>query len=59
MAKIEGIFEMARRITQPVSVGDVVVGGNAPISVQSMTKTDTRDIQATVNQIKQLEEAGC
>ena len=59
MAKIEGIFEMARRITQPVSVGDVVVGGNAPISVQSMTKTDTRDIKATVNQIKQLEEAGC
>ncbi|MBG92100.1 MAG: flavodoxin-dependent (E)-4-hydroxy-3-methylbut-2-enyl-diphosphate synthase [SAR202 cluster bacterium] len=50
---------MARRITQPVSVGDVVVGGNAPISVQSMTKTDTRDIKATVNQIKQLEEAGC
>ena len=59
MAKIEGIFEMARRITQPVSIGDVVVGGNAPISVQSMTKTDTRDIKATVNQIKQLEEAGC
>ena len=50
---------MTRRITQPVSVGDVVVGGNAPISVQSMTKTDTRDIKATVNQIKQLEEAGC
>ena len=50
---------MVRRITQPVSVGDVVVGGNAPISVQSMTKTDTRDIKATVNQIKQLEEAGC
>ena len=59
MAKIEGVFEMARRITQPISVGDVVVGGNAPISVQSMTKTDTRDIKATVNQIKQLEEAGC
>lgn len=50
---------MARRVTQPVSIGDVVVGGNAPISVQSMTKTDTRDIKATVNQIKQLEEAGC
>ena len=50
---------MARRVTQPVSVGDVVVGGNAPISVQSMTKTDTRNVKATVNQIKQLEEAGC
>ena len=50
---------MARRVTQPVSIGDVVVGGNAPISVQSMTKTDTRNVKATVNQIKQLEEAGC
>ncbi|MEC9321684.1 MAG: flavodoxin-dependent (E)-4-hydroxy-3-methylbut-2-enyl-diphosphate synthase [Chloroflexota bacterium] len=50
---------MARRVTQPVSIGNVVVGGNAPISVQSMTKTDTRNVKATVNQIKQLEEAGC
>jgi len=50
---------MARRVTQPVSIGDVVVGGNAPISVQSMTKTDTRNVKATGNQIKQLEEAGC
>ena len=35
------------------------VGGDAPVTVQSMTKTDTRDVVATVNQIKGLEEAGC
>jgi len=39
-------------------VGDVAVGGNAPISVQSMTNTLTTDVKATVKQIKQLEEAG-
>ena len=48
-----------RRVTKPLYVGDVKVGGDAPVSVQSMTKTDTRDVDATVRQIKQLEEAGC
>ena len=48
-----------RRPTKPVYVGDVKVGGDAPITVQSMTKTDTRDVKATVRQIKELEEAGC
>ena len=48
-----------RRITKPLYVGDVKVGGDAPISVQSMTKTDTRDVAATVRQIRELEEAGC
>ena len=48
-----------RRATKPVYVGDVKVGGGADISVQSMTKTDTRDVKATVRQIHQLEEAGC
>ena len=48
-----------RRITKALSVGDVVVGGDAPITVQSMTKTDTRDVAATVDQIKGLEEVGC
>ena len=48
-----------RRITKAINVGDVVVGGDAPISVQSMTKTDTRDVAATVAQIRGLEEAGC
>jgi (E)-4-hydroxy-3-methylbut-2-enyl-diphosphate synthase len=48
-----------RRPTKPVWVGNVKVGGDAPITVQSMTKTDTRDVKATVRQIKELEAAGC
>ncbi len=48
-----------RRISKLVQVGDVTIGGDAPITVQSMTKTDTRDVEATVNQIKGLEEVGC
>ncbi|MBN18760.1 MAG: 4-hydroxy-3-methylbut-2-en-1-yl diphosphate synthase [Chloroflexi bacterium] len=50
---------MHRRITKPIYVGKVKIGGDANISVQSMTKTDTRDILATVKQIKELEEVGC
>ena len=50
---------MERRRTRQISIGPVKVGGDAPISVQSMTKTDTRDIQKTVHQIRRLEEAGC
>jgi (E)-4-hydroxy-3-methylbut-2-enyl-diphosphate synthase len=48
-----------RKKTRPISIGSVKVGGKAPISVQSMTKTDTRDIRKTVRQIRRLEEAGC
>jgi len=48
-----------RRETRPVSVGGVVVGGGAPISVQSMTCTDTRDVPATLAQIRRLADAGC
>lgn len=48
-----------RRPTKPVYVGGVKVGGGADIAVQSMTKTDTRDVAATVRQIHELEEAGC
>ena len=48
-----------RRPTKPVHVGAVKVGGGADITVQSMTKTDTRDVAATVRQIHELEEAGC
>jgi len=40
-------------------IGDVPVGGGAPVSVQSMTKTDTRDAKATLAQIRDLAEAGC
>ena len=50
---------MARRVTKAVNVGNVKVGGDAPITVQSMTKTDTRDVKATVSQILELEQAGC
>ena len=49
----------ARRKSIPVRVGDVVVGGAAPIAVQTMTKTDTRDVRATLNQIAALADAGC
>lgn len=45
--------------TRQVMVGGVPVGGGAPVSVQSMTNTDTRDVEATVAQIHRLEQAGC
>jgi (E)-4-hydroxy-3-methylbut-2-enyl-diphosphate synthase len=48
-----------RRTSRQIRLGDVLVGGEAPISVQSMTKTDTRDVAATVRQIRELEECGC
>ena len=50
---------MIRRTSKPLRIGKVTVGGDAPIVVQSMTKTDTRDIPATINQIKELEDCGC
>ncbi|MCI0468691.1 MAG: flavodoxin-dependent (E)-4-hydroxy-3-methylbut-2-enyl-diphosphate synthase [Nitrospirae bacterium] len=46
-------------MTRQITVGNVAIGGGSPISVQSMTKTDTRDVPATVNQIKSLEAAQC
>jgi len=49
----------ARRNTRQIHLGDIPIGGGAPVVVQSMTNTDTRDWQATVNQIKRLEEVGC
>ncbi len=48
-----------RRVSKKVFAGKVQIGGGAPVSVQSMTKTDTRDIRSTVKQILQLEDAGC
>lgn len=50
---------MKRKITKKVKVGNMFIGGNAPISIQSMTNTDTRNINATINQIKELEDHGC
>jgi (E)-4-hydroxy-3-methylbut-2-enyl-diphosphate synthase len=48
-----------RRKTRQIQLGKLKVGGDAPITVQSMTKTDTRDVRATVQQIWDLEAAGC
>ena len=48
-----------RRVSKQIHVGSVAVGGDARVTVQSMTKTDTRDVAATVEQIRGLEEAGC
>src|ERR1700694_2693713 len=50
---------VTRRKSIPVNVGGVVIGGAAPIAVQTMTKTDTRDVRATLRQIHELKEAGC
>jgi (E)-4-hydroxy-3-methylbut-2-enyl-diphosphate synthase len=48
-----------RRVSKPIQIGRVTVGGDAPIVVQSMTKTDTADVMSTVRQIKELEDCGC
>ncbi|OGO03350.1 MAG: 4-hydroxy-3-methylbut-2-en-1-yl diphosphate synthase [Chloroflexi bacterium RBG_13_53_26] len=46
-------------MARTLRIGDVTVGGGAPVVVQSMTKTDTRDVAATVRQIRTLEDCGC
>lgn len=48
-----------RRVSKQLHIGQVRIGGGAPVAVQSMTKTDTRDARATIHQIKELEECGC
>jgi (E)-4-hydroxy-3-methylbut-2-enyl-diphosphate synthase len=48
-----------RKKTRQVKIGNVTVGGDAPVRIQSMTTTHTRDVDATVDQIQQLTEAGC
>jgi len=50
---------IVRRVSKPIRIGSVTIGGDSPIVVQSMTKTDTRDVMSTINQIKELEECGC
>jgi (E)-4-hydroxy-3-methylbut-2-enyl-diphosphate synthase len=52
-------MHISRRKTRQVKVGKVRIGGDAPISVQSMCSTDTRDVTATVAEIRRMEEAGC
>jgi (E)-4-hydroxy-3-methylbut-2-enyl-diphosphate synthase len=48
-----------RKMTRQIKIGAVTVGGDAPVAVQSMTNTDTRDVAATVAQVSRLEAAGC
>jgi (E)-4-hydroxy-3-methylbut-2-enyl-diphosphate synthase len=48
-----------RRPTKPVFIGDVKVGGDAPVVVQSMTATDTADVEATLEQVRELADLGC
>ena len=48
-----------RRISKPIQIGKVTIGGGAPIVVQSMTNTDTRDVRATIAQIRELEDCDC
>ncbi|NLJ99350.1 MAG: flavodoxin-dependent (E)-4-hydroxy-3-methylbut-2-enyl-diphosphate synthase [Tissierellia bacterium] len=50
---------MKRKKTRKIMIGDVPVGGNSSISIQSMTNTETKDIANTVKQIQRLEAAGC
>jgi len=48
-----------RRKSRAVKAGSIIIGGGFPVSIQSMTNTDTRDVKATVKQIKRLTRAGC
>jgi len=50
---------MKRRESKKIKVGDLFIGGDAPITIQSMTNTKTSDVEATVQQILELEQAGC
>jgi len=52
-------FATIRRPSREVSVGEIGVGGSNPIRVQSMTTTNTQDVEATVKQAIDLAEAGC
>jgi (E)-4-hydroxy-3-methylbut-2-enyl-diphosphate synthase len=59
MLYCEEIFETKRRKTREVKVGSVGIGGNNPVRIQSMTTSNTRDVEATVLQILRLEQEGC
>ncbi len=50
---------MERKKTRQIHIGSVAIGGDAPVSVQSMTNTKTADVSATISQIRALTEAGC
>jgi len=53
------VIKLLRKKTKVIKVGNVLIGGDNPVSVQSMTNTLTKDIVSTINQIKRLEDAGC
>lgn len=52
-------YNKIRRESRKIYVGNTAIGGNAPVTIQSMTNTDTHDIGSTFLQIKRLEDAGC
>ena len=54
---IDNINDIRKKV-KTVKIGNILIGGNNPISIQSMTNTDTRDIKSTVEQIKFLDDAG-
>lgn len=56
--KIETSLAIARRTTRKVKVGNIFIGGDAPVAVQTMTKTKTDDVKATIEQIHQVQQAG-
>ena len=56
---MEDFSPIVRKTTRKINLGGVLIGGDAPIAVQSMTNTDTHNVKATIAQIKELEEAGC
>ena len=52
-------MSLQRRSSRVVRVGKLLMGGDAPISIQSMCNTDTHDKEATLSQVRSLEKAGC
>ena len=53
------MIQAIRNRTREVRIGDLLIGANHPVAVQSMTTTDTKDFEQTLSEIKALEEAGC
>ena len=50
---------MIRKETRKIKIGNLYIGGDSKVAIQSMTNTDTRDVKATIEQILKLEAAGC
>ncbi|MFZ1299748.1 MAG: flavodoxin-dependent (E)-4-hydroxy-3-methylbut-2-enyl-diphosphate synthase, partial [Leptotrichiaceae bacterium] len=48
-----------KRVSRVVKIGNISIGGNNPVAIQSMTNTDTKDVEATTTQIEELVSAGC